>query len=177
LFDIIFPRVDDAADILDDQIVQQLDAARPGVDRHMRRRRPISIGQLVVVGESSVDPQTVRRQFGEGNRAAAADAGAAIHQLDFISRAAKPSGGRPPDLFEQCPRTLEHRRAAEDRRARVKRAVPLLQIGGRAMEHAHLVERNAKRIDSRNITAPCAVVAASVGVRQICCTRADLVPG
>ena len=63
-------RVDDTADILDDKIVQQLDAARARVDRHMRRRRPISVGQLVVVREGSIDPQTVRREFGEGNRAA-----------------------------------------------------------------------------------------------------------
>ena len=31
----------------------------------MRRRRPISVGQLVVVREGSIDPQTVRREFGE----------------------------------------------------------------------------------------------------------------
>jgi hypothetical protein len=32
-------RIDDAADILDDQIVQQLDSTRPRVHCHMRRRR------------------------------------------------------------------------------------------------------------------------------------------
>ena len=130
-----------AADILDDQKVQQLDVTGPGVDRHMRRCRAIGIGQLVVVGESSIDPQTLARQFGEGKRTAVADAtGAAIDQLDFFGRAAEPRGGRCPDLFEQQLRSLEHRRAAQDRRARGECTVSLVQIGGRAMQHAHLVE-------------------------------------
>ena len=99
-------RVDDAADILDDQKVEHLDLARPDIDRHMRHRRAVGVGQLVVVLERRVDPQTIRRQIGEGERATIARAGAAIDQLDVIGRAAEPSGGSPPDLFEQRLRAL-----------------------------------------------------------------------
>src|SRR4029077_3614071 len=102
----------------------------------MRRRRPVSVSQLVVVREGSIDPQTVRREFGEGNRAAVAYADATIDKLYLLGRAAEPSGCGP-HLSEQRRRTLEHRRTSKDRRARVKGAVALFEVRGRAMEHAH----------------------------------------
>src|ERR1700730_12664495 len=86
------------------------------------------------------------RQFGERDGAAVADAGATIYQLDFSSRNAEPGGSRRPDLFEQRLRALERGRAAKNGRARSERSVALLQIRGRAMEDAHMIERQAERI-------------------------------
>src|SRR6185437_4236290 len=47
--------IDDAADILDDETVEQLDMACSRIDRYMRRCRPVSVGQPVVVPECGID--------------------------------------------------------------------------------------------------------------------------
>ena len=46
-------RVDNAADILDDETVDQFDIARARVDRDMRRRRSVGVGHPAVVAERS----------------------------------------------------------------------------------------------------------------------------
>ena len=56
-------RVDDAANILDDETVEQFDIARSRGDRDMRRRRSVGVGQPVVVAECRRDPQADRRQL------------------------------------------------------------------------------------------------------------------
>jgi len=50
----------------------------------MRRRRSVGVGQPVVVAECRRDPQAVRRQLGECQRAPVGGAGASIRQFDLF---------------------------------------------------------------------------------------------
>jgi hypothetical protein len=97
-------RVDDAANILDDETVEQFDIARSRVDRDMRRRRSVGVGQPVVVAECRRDPQAVRRQLGECQRAPVGGAGASIRQFDLFGGIAQSSGTRSRVYSSSAPR-------------------------------------------------------------------------
>ena len=83
-------RIDDAPDILDDETVEQFDIARSRVDRDMRRGRSVGIGHPVVFAERRSDPQAVRRQLGERERAPVGTAGMSIRQFDLLGGTAQP---------------------------------------------------------------------------------------
>ena len=83
-------RTDDAPDILDDETVEQFDIARSWVDRDMRRGRSVHIGRPVVFAERRSDPQAVRRQLGERERAPVGTAGMSIRQFDLLGGTAQP---------------------------------------------------------------------------------------
>jgi hypothetical protein len=58
-------RIDDAADILHDQVVQKIDAADAGIDPDVRCCSAVSRGMSVVVGEGVIGAKPVLAQLGE----------------------------------------------------------------------------------------------------------------
>jgi len=113
-------RVDDAPDILDDEIIDEIDPAGPRIDRDMRRRCAVDIGVLVVVLKARFGFQPAGRQLGECYRPAIARGGSSLGQIDFRGRATETGSRCGADLVEQSRGALEYRRTAEHGRARVE---------------------------------------------------------
>src|SRR5262249_42937493 len=93
-------RIDDAPDILDDEILEDLDPAGARIDGDMRGGSTVSISVLMVVLEASFGFEARGRQFGERYRAAIARGCSFVGHLDLGWRAAEAGSRCSPDLFE-----------------------------------------------------------------------------
>jgi hypothetical protein len=110
-------RIDDAAAILDDDIVDELDVTELGVDRHMRGMGAVGIGVLLVE-EGALGRDAVGRKPFQRDRLAAGPNGlGAFDDLDLGGRAAEPPGGLRADRVAQIGGRLQHGRASHHHRA------------------------------------------------------------
>src|SRR4029077_3210586 len=110
-------RIDDAAAILDDDIVDELDVTELGVDRDVRGMGAVGIGVLLVEEGALGRDAVGRKPFQWDRLAAGPDGLGAFDDLDLGGLAAEPPGGLRPDGFAQIGGRLQHGRASHHYRA------------------------------------------------------------
>ena len=140
-------RIDDAAAILDHDIVDELDVAELGIDRHVRGMRAVGVGVLLVEEGAFGRDAFGRKPLQRDRLAAGPDRLGAFDDLDLGGRAAEPLGGLCTDRVAQVRCRRQHRRAAHHHRARVIGAVAVADEGGGAVKDpADAVHRNLERV-------------------------------
>ena len=139
-------RVDDAADILDADIVEQLHMPGLRIDRDMSRMRAVTVGALVArVG--ALRGNGLRGQRGQRHRSAFGTDNVIAIDPDVVGRAAQMLRGCGMDRALQIRGRCYDRRSTHDGGARAERAEAFADMGRGAMEDtANAIERHFQRV-------------------------------
>src|SRR6516225_9663164 len=128
--------IDDAPAIRDHHVVDELDVAELGIDRHVGGMGAVCVSVLLVE-EGALGRNAFARKPVQGDGfTAGPDRLAAFDDFDFGRLAAQTLRRLRADRFAQIRRRIEHRRSAHHHRTRVVGAVTVADVRGTAVKDA-----------------------------------------
>ena len=144
-------RIDQAADVLDHETIDDLHVASSRIDGDMRGLRAVrpgvlALGERAFDGERTAVRDRACAELRERNGAIAGSDDAAVSELDVLRRAAEPSRSGLADQRPQLVGGVEYGGAAHDRGARMVAAGAVADQAGRSVQDADAFERQPERV-------------------------------